>query len=399
LVLWQARSLIFLDKVCIHQTDPVKKRKGIDGLGGFLRCSSQMVIFWDGTYFDRLWCTFELAAFTYLNGKVADIPFVPVMRGAAMLTVVMFSTIFYAVSITPWLQQANIIVAIINGLLLLIIGLVGTNVGRHYARDLRNMRDQIQGFKLKQANCTCCEWNHINPFTNEPMQCDRVVVEDAVKEWFPGGLSEFDQHVRDDMYQKIVGRVPALMSYRELVLASLPTVWFEMCKLGVDCFTFDLLIRRLAFLGFYWFAFNPFVIALLLRIAAFARKKQTSWQGEVAVTCLVSLAWAVIYIFVSWVHMSIFWHVLTILSYTGVTFTADAPRIVLGGLINTCIFLPMAIMLLRMPESLRRKKNRLSRISTNSSGSSEDDPTVSTRSSPCEELTPPSSERNEITMV
>lgn len=231
------------------------------------------------------------------------------------------------------------------------------------------------------------------------MQCDRVVVEDAVKEWFPGGLSEFDQHVRDDMYQKIVGRVPALMSYRELVLASLPTVWFEMCKLGVDCFTFDLLIRRLAFLGFYWFAFNPFVIALLLRIAAFARKKQTSWQGEVAVTCLVSLAWAVIYIFVSWVHMSIFWHVLTILSYTGVTFTADAPRIVLGGLINTCIFLPMAIMLLRMPESLRRKKNRLSRISTNSSGSSEDDPTVSTRSSPCEELTPPSSERNEITMV
>ena len=33
----------FLDKVCIHQTDPALKRKGIDSLGGFLAHSKRMV--------------------------------------------------------------------------------------------------------------------------------------------------------------------------------------------------------------------------------------------------------------------------------------------------------------------------------------------------------------------
>merc|ERR1712176_207867 len=62
LFIWQPRTRVFLDKICIHQTDKVKKRLGIDSIGGFLRNSSEMLLLWDSTYFSRLWCTFELAA-------------------------------------------------------------------------------------------------------------------------------------------------------------------------------------------------------------------------------------------------------------------------------------------------------------------------------------------------
>lgn len=85
LVLWQPRDLVFLDKVCIHQTDTAKKQRGIDGLGGFLRSSREIMLLWDATYFTRLWCTFELAAFTYLHGPQARIRVFPSLRGYVII--------------------------------------------------------------------------------------------------------------------------------------------------------------------------------------------------------------------------------------------------------------------------------------------------------------------------
>merc|ERR1712232_94654 len=81
LVCWQPKEDVFLDKVCIHQTDLHKKQQGIDGLGGFLHYSGRMIIFWDRTYFKRLWCVFELAAYLHMKGATAKISVVPIIRG------------------------------------------------------------------------------------------------------------------------------------------------------------------------------------------------------------------------------------------------------------------------------------------------------------------------------
>lgn len=43
--------------------DPVKKKKGIQGLGCFLDHSKTLTILWSPRYFSRLWCGFELATF------------------------------------------------------------------------------------------------------------------------------------------------------------------------------------------------------------------------------------------------------------------------------------------------------------------------------------------------
>jgi len=70
----------FLDKLCIHQTDPIKKQKGINAIGAFLIQSERVTILWDATYFTRLWCVFEVAVFRRLN-PAAIIEFVPITLG------------------------------------------------------------------------------------------------------------------------------------------------------------------------------------------------------------------------------------------------------------------------------------------------------------------------------
>ena len=70
------RTECFLDKICIHQTDAALKKQAIDSLDVFLRFSSRMLVLYSPEYLSRLWCTYELATFTELNGA-ARIDFVP----------------------------------------------------------------------------------------------------------------------------------------------------------------------------------------------------------------------------------------------------------------------------------------------------------------------------------
>lgn len=65
---WPDR-VMFLDKICIHQTDAELKRRGIESINRCIRSSSSLLLCYapdaapgEG-YFDRLWCNFELAAF------------------------------------------------------------------------------------------------------------------------------------------------------------------------------------------------------------------------------------------------------------------------------------------------------------------------------------------------
>ena len=57
----------FLDKVCIHQTNPALKKQAIDSLDLFLRFSRRMLVLWSPEYLTRLWCTYELATFIKLH--------------------------------------------------------------------------------------------------------------------------------------------------------------------------------------------------------------------------------------------------------------------------------------------------------------------------------------------
>ncbi|CAE7638442.1 unnamed protein product [Symbiodinium sp. CCMP2592] len=67
---------VWLDRFCIHQTDLERKQQQIVSLPVFVARSSRMLLLWDDTYFDRLWCHLELATFACYGGaeKVDVVP-------------------------------------------------------------------------------------------------------------------------------------------------------------------------------------------------------------------------------------------------------------------------------------------------------------------------------------
>lgn len=63
---WRGPS-VFLDKVCIHQTNEVLKRRGVESLAAFLCKSECLVIVYADTYFRKLWTVYELATFLTMH--------------------------------------------------------------------------------------------------------------------------------------------------------------------------------------------------------------------------------------------------------------------------------------------------------------------------------------------
>lgn len=89
---------LFLDKICIHQTDPDMKRKGIESLGAYLHESQEMCIVASEIYMTSLWTVFELG--TLLLIRSADcIKLMPVSLSNALLTCQMMNYISFIVTI------------------------------------------------------------------------------------------------------------------------------------------------------------------------------------------------------------------------------------------------------------------------------------------------------------
>jgi len=65
---------IFLDKVCISQTDPEARQAGIWALDQSLLRSRTMLLCYDDDYFERLWCTFELAVRASSGSRIDMLP-------------------------------------------------------------------------------------------------------------------------------------------------------------------------------------------------------------------------------------------------------------------------------------------------------------------------------------
>lgn len=74
-----AEQRVFIDKVCIHQTDDNLKKKGILKLGAILARSQTLLILYDDHYFSRLWCSYELAVYARLHEGDEGIVVVPVV--------------------------------------------------------------------------------------------------------------------------------------------------------------------------------------------------------------------------------------------------------------------------------------------------------------------------------
>eukprot|EP00439_Symbiodinium_sp_Y106_P083831 s123_g24.t1 len=76
---------LWLDKICVNQNIQSDKKRAIAGLAAFVARSSQMLVHWDETYFQRLWCNFELSVFLKCH-DVRKLQFVPLWLPPWLLT-------------------------------------------------------------------------------------------------------------------------------------------------------------------------------------------------------------------------------------------------------------------------------------------------------------------------
>ena len=103
LACWKSRKEVFLDRICISQTDGGLKTEAICSLAGILNKSESMLVLWDASFAERLWCVFEIAAF--LKSKEhRDRPLVvcPTLTGPVSCAVFATATIaFIPVLVLP----------------------------------------------------------------------------------------------------------------------------------------------------------------------------------------------------------------------------------------------------------------------------------------------------------
>eukprot|EP00929_Paragymnodinium_shiwhaense_P117945 TRINITY_DN8944_c0_g1_i1.p1 TRINITY_DN8944_c0_g1~~TRINITY_DN8944_c0_g1_i1.p1 ORF type:complete len:551 (+),score=8.18 TRINITY_DN8944_c0_g1_i1:100-1752(+) len=191
----------FLDKLCICQTDEVKKAAGIKGLGAFLRASKRLVILWSPRYFSRLWCTYELVAWCYLHGldpsRVRFCP--PASYMLRVLSMVAFSAYlsvrsFYLTIIALNFETTSF--AGTYGLAILWGGLVFILLFHiaAWVQDLCLVQSHVQSFSIRASQCFCCSNDHTVPLTGEEIACDRKLVYATLAAWH----DELQRHDADN---------------------------------------------------------------------------------------------------------------------------------------------------------------------------------------------------------
>ncbi|CAK9063012.1 Uncharacterized protein SCF082_LOCUS32708 [Durusdinium trenchii] len=230
LILWRPRGRIFVDRVCINQADGRMKAEGILNIGAMLKRSSSLLVIWDESYVDRLWCIFELAAFlqSHPEASAKAVQVRPVLLGFAAastaVAIILASIAFLFVPLdSPWVVW-SILCPVVCG-----EGYVLIWAFRNYFRALESANRSLQHFRLQTAHCWCCSVDHVNPSTGQSIAvCDREIVRQCVTTWF-GSEDAFDETVRSSVKRALAEQLGVdAFPYVWVVSSTVPLIWVCM---------------------------------------------------------------------------------------------------------------------------------------------------------------------------
>eukprot|EP00440_Ansanella_granifera_P042727 gb/GFBE01046324.1/.p1 GENE.gb/GFBE01046324.1/~~gb/GFBE01046324.1/.p1 ORF type:complete len:677 (+),score=111.66 gb/GFBE01046324.1/:1-2031(+) len=228
LFLWRPKERVFLDKVCIHQKDPVLKKEGVESIGAFLYHSRTMLVLWDPSYAERLWCVFEMAAFAWAHRndlknrvEIRPVIFAPVFFGLMLTCTINWGLIIYmpktlTFSVTVWPAVESLICVL------------GAHFLRRFHRDMNMLRKHLTEFQVANSQCYCCSVGHKLPETDEKIACDREVIQACIVAWF-GSLADFDNFVQAELasyFFRSLGHFG--VPYRWVIGSQIPVLWAYM---------------------------------------------------------------------------------------------------------------------------------------------------------------------------
>jgi len=206
------------------------KFHAIQSLAGLLKHSDKMLVIWDPSWTERLWCLFELAAFLKSQASSDQVLLIkPTVMGG--LSIGIFCTMFFIHVAFTTMPMDSIEVMIIPTLSILVLGLAAgypmVSAGREYFRSLDVMEEQLLSISFDTTKSSCCNMDHVLP-SGARIMCDREIVKDCVTAWF-GSQEEFEKTVRVEVLSILRNDLTERAFTREWVIGvTLPALWADM---------------------------------------------------------------------------------------------------------------------------------------------------------------------------
>ncbi|CAJ1434052.1 unnamed protein product [Effrenium voratum] len=218
------RDMVFLDRLCINQTDPGAKAEGVLNIGACLKHSKALLVIWDVTYCQRLWCLFEMAAFLKTHQDEALI-IEPVSLTVYVLGSFWFNTLMWSTSVV--LPNDSPFTAPMLLLGTCTYGWVLAGVLKRYSQSLQSLKAQLQKFRFAEAEVYCCSVRHRTQ-NGADILCDRGIMQKCVQAWF-GSVEEFEQSVQTGVKDALDRHFGGKFCPSHLVIiAALPLLWAQM---------------------------------------------------------------------------------------------------------------------------------------------------------------------------
>ena len=286
------RERFFLDCTCITQTDEQLKQQSIRMLSGYVGLSDSMIVLWDPTYFDRLWCVYELAAINHFSPE-APIHVLPSSMALFALLIHVFLVplcVSYLIGMW-WLGMPGgqaYTIAQIRFVWRIPFYVIVSRFGQSLRDAQHELRAHLATFDVRRAQCS--------------LDADRKAILRAIDQrMFAGGLDEFNALVRTkltDVVNASLHSQRAMLPYVVVLFIVLPFGFVKLAtvRMLTDVPKFDdgapwVLVITLAFVSFTIIFLNiPLGIALTLYLAPRRRGLSLDWAKHLIVSCVVSIA-------------------------------------------------------------------------------------------------------------
>ena len=155
---------VFLDRLCISQTDAQLRHEGILSIGCILQRSSSLCVLWSRDYFERLWCVYEIATFLCRCDQKEDraparIEIVFPTQGIILVTVLLayilnFVIMAVTACFTNSLGCSPLEIAVNQTALVFELPCVIALGMLHFARERLLIQRQLRDFDIRRVKCT-----------------------------------------------------------------------------------------------------------------------------------------------------------------------------------------------------------------------------------------------------
>ena len=222
LLIWRSQRQVFLDRICINQDDQDLKRASIYSLGGIIAQSQEMLVLWDSTWSERLWCQYEFAAFLSNRTEEQVLVIRPTFLGPCSCIFFMGTLIIFLL-LTAWPVHDDALILFVGfQIFLLMCGYFIVIALRSYFRRVQELKEKMRSFSFDHSRSACCEVDHT--VDGREIICDREMVKECVSIWF-GDQEAFEDYVRTKVTNNLAAELDGVFTRSWSLAVTIPVFW------------------------------------------------------------------------------------------------------------------------------------------------------------------------------